>query len=495
MSSLRVPRLLLPLIAGTLSWLAVSLLAAPWAASAQTRDEAIEAALSVRALRGARIGALVVDEQGHELFARAPDEALIPASNHKLLTSLAALSVLGPTHRFTTELLADAAPSAEGVVHTLYLRGSGDPALTSEDFWRMADDLRATGVSRVTGDLVLDDSAFDGRRWHPSWGRTGSRAYHAPVGALTVNYGAFAVTVEPGAEQGDALRVVVDPPIPYLALSLRGRTGPARSRSTLVVDRQSGAPGERVIVAGAMPAGQPAKTFQRSVLDPARYAGAVLRLQLESLGIEIAGGVRLGYVPIDAVPLLAFEGSPLSDVVRRFMKYSNNQMGEALLKTLGARATGRPGSWESGAAAVRAQLEALDLPVAGLVLRDGSGLSYENRVSPRLLVATLRAGARDFRIAPEFQAALPLAGADGTLSDRAEGALGRVRAKTGLLTRVTALSGYALAQDGERLTFSILVNGFRGSAQAAMDALDRFAEALVGPAGKASPAPDQERGP
>jgi D-alanyl-D-alanine carboxypeptidase/D-alanyl-D-alanine-endopeptidase (penicillin-binding protein 4) len=182
---------------------------------------------------------------------------------------------------------------------------------------------------------------------------------------------------------------------------------------------------------------------------------------------------------MEAVALIEFEGSPLSEVVRRFMKYSNNQMGEALLKALGARLTGRPGTWENGAVAVRAELEALSLPMDGLVLRDGSGLSYENRVSPRLLVAALRTGASDFALAPEFQAALPLAGADGTLSDRAEGAAGRVRAKTGLLTRVTGLSGYALREDGERLTFSILVNGFRGSAQAAMNAVDRFAEALL----------------
>ena len=453
----------------------------PAALGARDLGERLDAALGAPALRGARIGVLVVDAAGKPLFARSPDKALIPASNQKVLTALAALSLLGPTHAFHTEFFSEAAPDAEGAVQSLYVRGTGDPTLTSEDFWRIAADLRRAGVRKIGGDLVLDDSAFDGRRWHPSWGKTGARAYHAPVGALTVNYGAFAVTVEPGAQEGEPLRVVVDPPIGRLALTQRGVTGAPRARSTLVVDRQLGSAGERVIVRGAMPAGRPAKAFHRSVLDPARYAGAVLRLQLEALGIEVAGGVRIGYVPADAVSILAFEGKPLSQVVRLFMKYSNNQTGEALLKALGARATGLPGSWSNGAQAVKAQLDALGLPTEGLVLRDGSGLSYENQVTPRLLVAALRHADSDFAIAPEFQASLPLAGSDGTLSDRAEGAVGRVRAKTGLLTRVTGLSGYALGAGGERLTFSILVNGFRGSADGAMNALDRFVETLTSP--------------
>lgn len=463
----------------------------PRGALAQDGTAPLEKALDARALRGAQVAVLVVDEAGRAVFARDPERPLIPASNHKILTALAALSVFGPTHRFTTELASEAPPDAEGAIRSLFVRGGGDPSLTSEDFWRIAADLRRRGIRRVRGDLVLDDSAFDGQRWHPSWGRTGARAYHAPVGALTANYGAFSVEVEPGAAAGEDLRVAVDPPVPYLALQLRGRTGPSRSRSTLVVDRQAGPGTERVVVSGSLPAGRDPRTVHRSVLDPARYAGAVLRLQLEALGIAVEGGVRMGYRPADAVPLIEFEGKPLSEVVRRFMKYSNNQMGESLLKSLGARATGLPGTWSNGADAVRAQLASLGLPLDDVVLVDGSGLSYENRVTPRLLVEALRRGASDFAVAPEFQAALPLAGADGTLSDRAERAAGRVRAKTGLLTRVTGLSGYALRSDGERLTFSVLVNGFRGSAKGAMDALDGFVEALVAPR---PGAPDQPSG-
>jgi D-alanyl-D-alanine carboxypeptidase/D-alanyl-D-alanine-endopeptidase (penicillin-binding protein 4) len=461
--------------------LACVLACASWASPAGAVDlgERLDAVLGARALRGARIAALVVGDAGQVLYERDPDRPLIPASNLKVLTAIAALRALGPTHRFVTTLLSEAVPGEDGALQTLWVRGSGDPSLTSEEYWRLAADLRRAGVTRVRGDLVLDDDAFDDRRWHPSWGPTGVRAYHAPVGALTANYGAFSVTVTPGAAPGDPLRAVVDPPVSYLSLVVRGQTGSPRSRSTLVVDRQAGADGERVLVSGAMPAGRDAKTLHRSVLDPTRYAGAVLHAQLESLGISVTGQVRVGSVPANAVPVLEFEGPPLSDVVWLFMKYSNNQIGEALVKALAARAGDAPGNWSAGSAAARAELGAMGLPLEGLVLVDGSGLSYENRVSPRLLVAALRAASEDFAFGPEFQAALPIASTDGTLEERTEGTPGRVRAKTGLLTRVTGLSGFALRGSGERVIFSILVNGFRGGAEDAMDAVDRFAEALA----------------
>jgi len=457
----------------------LALLASAPAQSAQTLASRLDAALDVRALRGAGIGALVVDGGGKVLYARSPDRAMIPASNQKILTAVAALEVLGPTHHFTTEVLADAAPDAEGAVGTLYLRGGGDPALTSEDFWRLAADLRRAGLRSVRDGIVVDDSLFDAKRWHPSWGQTGARAYHAPVGALTVNYGAFAVTVEPNGSTGSSLRAVVDPPIDFLTLSNRAHTGTPRGRSSLVVDRRSLADREEVLLRGDFPAGQPAKTFHRSVLDPARYAGSVLAAQLRSVGVSVGAGLRRAGVPESAAPLLSFEGPPLSDVVRSFLKYSNNQIGEALVKTLGARTSGAPGNWSSGAAAVRSALETLGLPTTGLALVDGSGLSYENRVTPRLLVAALTTAHRSFRFGPEFEAALPIASADGTLEKRADAAGGRVRAKTGLLTRVTSLSGYAERPDGERLFFAVLTNGFRRSAEEAMDALDGFAAALV----------------
>jgi D-alanyl-D-alanine carboxypeptidase/D-alanyl-D-alanine-endopeptidase (penicillin-binding protein 4) len=253
------------------------------------------------------------------------------------------------------------------------------------------------------------------------------------------------------------------------------RTGRGRG---LVVDRRAVEGGEEVVVGGATPRGVE-RTFQRSVLDPSGYAAGVLRLQLAAVGIAVGADTRRASVPENAHELLAFEGRPLSDVVRRFLKYSNNPIGEALIKSLGASVMGAPGSWQNGVGVVRRELDALGLPTAGLVQVDGSGLSYDDRASPRLLVAALREASRSFDYGAEFVASLPIGGTDGTLEKRAERAGRSLRAKTGLLTSVTGLSGLVRCADGRTLAFSVLVNGFRGSAKQAMDAIDAFAAALA----------------
>ena len=443
-------------------------------------SERLDAALAHRGLRGARIAALVVDRvDGRVLYARDPDRALVPASNLKLLTALAALSAFGPTHRFTTEILADAELGPGGEVERLYVRGGGDPALTSEELWRLAADLRRLGLARVRDGIVLDASYFDDERWHPSWGSVSARAYHAPVSALSVNYGTFAVRAVAGAAPGDPVQVVLDPPVPFLRLANRAHTGPARGRPSLSVERRGAGAFEEVVVSGEMQAGSEPKVHHRSVIDPVAYAGAVLRMQLEANGIAVQGGTRRGLVPAAALSLLRFEGKPLSEIVRLFVKYSNNVIAESLVKAMGARADPAPGSWRAGIAAMRRELEGLGLAVDPLSFVDGSGLSYANRVPPRSLVEALLLGERSFRFGPEFVAALPIAAADGTLKERAEGAAHSVRAKTGLLTRVTGLSGYAWLPEGRVAVFSILANGYRGGAEAALDGVDGFVAELV----------------
>jgi serine-type D-Ala-D-Ala carboxypeptidase/endopeptidase (penicillin-binding protein 4) len=476
-------------------WLAARLVVvaalalAPSAVSASEDGAALlagrlAARLAVPALSGARISALVVDDQtGRTLFARDPERALVPASNLKVLTGVAALSALGPAHRFTTEVLVPAAPDAEGSVAVLYVRGGGDPALTSEQWWRLAADLRLRGLARVSGDLVVDDGLFDDQRWHPSWGDVSARAYHAPVSALMANYGSFRVTVTPGAPQAAAM-VRVDPPIPYLRLEARVATT-SGGAAQLAVDRILADGAERIVVTGSVPAhGGPVDVW-RSVADPTRYAAEVLRMQLAAQGIAVEGRVRRGEVPASAVLLLAFEGRPLAEIARLFLKHSNNVIAEALLKYLGLGAGTAPGEpnggagWARGVVVERRVLASLGLDLEGSRIVDGSGLSRDNRASARLLVDALRSARRSFEFGPELVGAVPIAGGDGTLERRAGATAGRVRAKTGLLTGATGLSGYARTPQGRELVFSVLVNGYGGGDAAAMAALDGFAAALV----------------
>ncbi|MDJ0786507.1 MAG: D-alanyl-D-alanine carboxypeptidase/D-alanyl-D-alanine-endopeptidase [Myxococcota bacterium] len=450
----------------------------PLGAGAAGLPKRLQASLEVPGLNGAAVTALVVErESGAVLFARQPDRPLVPASNQKVLTAVAALSRFGPAHQFETEVLTSAPLDGTGAVPMLYVRGGGDPTLTSEEWWRLASDLRLEGLRRVSGAIRLDESLFDDQRWHPSWGDPTARAYHAPVGALMANYGAFQVRVRPRLP-GQSAEVLLDPPVPYLTLDARVQTV-AGDRRELEVSRVPQAMGDRVVVRGRIGSRAEAREIWRSVSQPARYAGHVLRRQLEATGIVVDGDVEVGPVPGTAVPFHVHEGRPLAEIVRLFLKYSTNVIAESLLKSLGVEGGTRPGSFAAGTLSLRAALGSAGLSLDGHRFVDGSGLSRGNQVSARLLVETLRLADRSFRIGPELTAGLPIAAADGTLEKRALGAVDRVRAKTGLLSGATSLSGYARSPGGREVVFSVIVNGYAGSDRAAMDALDGFAAALA----------------
>ncbi|MFP6641234.1 MAG: D-alanyl-D-alanine carboxypeptidase/D-alanyl-D-alanine-endopeptidase, partial [Myxococcota bacterium] len=406
----------------------------------------LDKALREPALAGARIGGLVVRaSDGEALWSRDSEAMLIPASNMKILIALAALEIFGPSHRFTTHIMSDRRLGPDGAVGEIGVRGGGDPVTNSEDWWRLAADLRRSGLRSVQGDLVVDDSAFDGEFWHPSWSDVSARAYHAPVGALTANYGAYFARVGPGSELGQPAKVDLDPPVDYLRLVNQAQTVDAGERTRLTVGRGAGPPDqEQVLVSGRVRLGDEATLVPRSVADPALYAGSVLKWHLQAMGVTVAGRVRRGKADWP-VELLRFDGRPLSEIVFLLMKYSNNAMAETLVKAMGANSAGGVGSWQNGLPALEQALGGLGLLREGAVFVDGSGLSPDDRISASMLVAALRRARASFRIGPELVSSLPIAGRDGTLEERLLAGMDRIRAKTGLLVdaRVLALSGIA----------------------------------------------------
>lgn len=456
--------------------------AAQDAAQARAREAALDRARERGGLAGARVGVIVARARdGAVLYEHSADTPMIPASNMKILTAMAALERFGPTHRFETKLRSPAPPDALGTIERLVVVGGGDPVLNSEDWWRVASALRSAGVRRVTGDVVVDASVFDDERWHPDWGSASSRAYHAPITGLTANYGAYFVQVGPGLAVGDPVQVEIDPPLSYFDVDNRATTSTRASRPSLMVDRGRSGARESVRVAGSIRLGSKPDVFPRSVADPALYAGALLELQLRAVGIDVGGQVRRGRAEEAPHELSSFAGRPLSEIVELFMKYSNNAIAESLVKSMGRAATGEPGSWPSGLAAMEQTLRRLDVLAPGTRIVDGSGLSTNNRVTARSLAAALSRARRSFAYGPELLSAFPLASADGTLEKRARDAKGRVRAKTGLLSdaRVTSLSGYAELADGELVHFAVIVNDFRKGARAAMDGVDAFVAEML----------------
>ena len=458
-------------------------------------EERLDRLLAQGPLAKATVGVLVVRaSDGSTVYSRGADRLMIPASNQKILTTLASLDRFGPSHRFSTRVWATTEPDREGLVDALLVEGGGDPAMNSEDWWRLAADLRREGLRGVRGDIRIDDTRFDAPRWHPTWGQTSARAYHAPIGALTANYGSFFVSIRPRGVVGEPVLVDIDPPVDYLRIRNRAKTASRKTRPQLSVDRAQGqkseGPADEVVrVDGVARIGDGVDRFPRSVLDPGLYAGSLLAYQLEANGIFVEGNVRRAPRGEESwVLILDRPGRSMAEAVSLCMKYSNNSIAETLVKNLGAWSgaslEGEPdhqGEWVGGIRAMREQLGALGIDLADARLVDGSGLSIQNRLTPRMLVDALAVGRSSFRMGAEFVASLPIAELDGTLEKRLKGGKGRIRAKTGLLSdaSVTSLSGYVDRVDGETLIFSILVNGHGDRSSSAVDAVDRIASTLI----------------
>lgn len=453
-------------------------------------SQRIDEVLSLSAASRGKIAIAVAEiESGRLLYARNDGLPLNPASNVKLVTTAAALSLLGPEFRFKTAVYAEGHGADRA---NLYLRGYGDPTLQVEDLWRIAGEVFARGVRRVTGDVIIDDSYFDEQRVGPGFEQKASdAAYRAPQGAVSLGYNAVGVVVMPGAGEGAAARVLIEPPSPYFEVKNEARTV-ARGRSTLTIETSEvNEPGKEhmvIHVRGAVRQSEGRHEVAKRVAHPDLFAGYTLRELLARRGVKVLGRITRGPVPTGAQVLSTVYSPNLGVIVRDINKRSNNFMAEQVLKSLGAEVFGRPGSWKKGIDAVGQYLTTLGVPVGRYQMQNGSGLYDANRFTAAQLVQILRTAYRDFRYAADFVGSLAVAGADGTIGHRMHSGLAEryVRAKTGTLQGVSCLSGYAsgpapgVGPSRGPLAFAVLMNDLPEDAGApARVAQDQIAEALV----------------
>jgi D-alanyl-D-alanine carboxypeptidase/D-alanyl-D-alanine-endopeptidase (penicillin-binding protein 4) len=406
---------------------------------------------------------------GKVLYRRNAERMFVPASNTKIVTGAAALEALGPEYRYRTALEA-AGPVERGELRgDLVVRGSGDPTFSTAFhpdvravFRAWADSLRARGITRVAGRVVGNDDVFDDIPLGRGWAWDDLEAYYAAeISGLELNQGVIGVRVAPGARPGDPARVTLAPPTAYVPVENRALTS-AAGEARVSVSRAPSGPG--IVVSGTLPADTAGVEESIAVRDNTLYFATVLRETLREAGIRVDGpavdadALPGGAPALATTPLFVHASPPLREILPAFLKPSQNQLGEILLKTLGRELRGE-GSARAGIAVTDSLVRAWGLEARLLRQADGSGLSRYNLVAPDLLIGILARMAESPH-REVWLAALPVGGVDGTLRNRFKGTPleGRVRAKTGTLSGVRSLSGYLPNAAGETVLFSILVN-------------------------------------
>jgi serine-type D-Ala-D-Ala carboxypeptidase/endopeptidase (penicillin-binding protein 4) len=470
-------------------------------AVAQTLAESVDAILAAPPAREAWWGIHAVDlSSGKVVYSRNANVPFTPASNTKLFTSALALLRLGPDFRFQTRVFASTAPDAAGVVHgDLILAGGGDPTLSARavpyengpakgdplaPLDRLAAQVANSGVRAIEGDIVGDDTRWPWRPYPEGWAVGDiAWAYGAPVSALAVNENAVTLTVRPAAEAAGASTIEWNPAIEPFTVFNTLHTA-AGAKSDVDIER---APGSQVLrISGvAAPGGAPI-VENVAVADPALFAAQVFRQLLASRGVSVRGAPRAAHrlpgqlcdAPQGKI-LASRESPPLIQILGVLDKISHNLYAEMVLREIGYSSRG-DGSIAAAEAEMTSFLTSIGAAEKQFALQDGSGLSRNTLITPLVITALLSAmhsgGQRE-----QFRSILPVAGKDGTLEDRFQGQSDApaIRAKTGTLSHVSALSGYAGEDPAHRIAFSIVVNGYTAPTDELRAVIDRIALALL----------------
>ncbi len=385
------------------------------------------------------------------------EEPMSPASTMKLVTTYAALSLLGPAHAWKTEAYIPGRIENGILKGPLILKGYGDPKLDIGRLWLFVNDLRARGLKEIEGGLVFDRSyfqvsgdpgKFDGKPYRP---------YNALPDALLVNFEANSIRIVP---DGNSVRLIALPDFPSLSVSnhLKSAAGPCGDWEDGIAEQiASDGKSAKLALSGQFPASCGEKEDEIAAYDHSEYLFQLFSKLWSESGGKIEGGWHEGAVPPDAKLLAATRSAPLSSLVTDMNKYSNNVMARQIFLTLGALKS-TPATEESARAQVRTWLEEKGLSFPELVLDNGSGLSREAAISPMHL-GQLLLDAYAGPLMPTFFSSLPIAGIDGTMKKRLgkTQVKGRAYIKTGSLENVRAIAGLVQAKSGKRFVVVCIV--------------------------------------
>ncbi len=474
-------------------------------------DELLQSPVARQAFWGVHIRDL---DSGEMLYDRNGGKLFLPASNAKLFSTAMGLTRLGPDYQFTTAVVSTVPATPDGVVRgDLVLLGGGDPNLSSRlvpynprrsfdpdpmlPLAELARQIVDSGIRRIEGSLIGDDTRYVRQSIADGWSwRDTNRGYGAPVSALCFNDSLLDIYVQPGAAAGRAGRLTLRPDFDYFHIDNRIRTAATRTVAQ-ALDLERNADTRTVSLWGEISIRSRGRTFSVAVDDPALFAAYGLRSELEKRGVEIAGEVVSRHAwpwehnslkrasfqrkPPAGVVVASIQSARLIEGLRIINKESQNLHAEMLLREVGF-AVRNIGSEDAGLEELEDFLVEAGLGKREFEFSDASGLSRKDLISPAATVQLL-AYMWNSPHRGDYVGTLPLGGEDGTLDWRFSrtAARGRVRAKTGTLSHVTALSGYATSEDGRHLAFSIYVNNFTTSGSYVRRLVDRIVLAMIEP--------------
>ena len=457
-------------------------------------------------------GKTIVDINGEKLFT--------PASNAKLFTTAAVFGAIGPDYRFNTTVETLGSLDKYGRLNSdLVLVGRGDPNLSGrvlpynmhterkappiQVLQQLADQLVQHGLKYVDGDVVADDSYFVWERYDEGWSQDDlAREWGAPVSALTINDNVIFVNIMPADRPGERAFLSITPFPEYYKIDNRVMTTPPGSGPrTVSINREPGS--NQLTFWGNIPQDDPGFGEALAIEDPADFTARLFRQLLEQRGVTVYGRARTRHTelastqtfsvtsmasgggdatrPQSPSPLIlaSHQSQPIAEDLRVINKVSQNLHAELMLRLLG-KEKGTSGSIASGLEVLRGFLVNTGIKPDQFVFYDGSGLSREDLVTPQATVALLRY-CRQQSWGQAYADTLPIAAVDGSLAERFRNtaAAGAVRAKTGSLTHVYSLSGYAMTQSGDHIAFSVMTNNNDMPIKKALDAIDRIVLRLV----------------
>jgi D-alanyl-D-alanine carboxypeptidase/D-alanyl-D-alanine-endopeptidase (penicillin-binding protein 4) len=454
--------------------LSLATLAASSAFAQQAFPTDVETALARAKVPRDSVTMLVADADG----ARPPRLAwrsqvpVNPASIMKVVTTYAALDLLGAAYSWSTPVYVDGTVSNGVLNGNLYIKGQGDPKLVLERVWLLLRRVQGLGITTVSGDIVLDRSAFENTIENDPAAFDGEplRPYNASPDALLVNFKSVGMTFTP--ERGGQLaRINYEPPLASVSMQPTIALAPGECGDWRAALKPDFSDPNRIRFNGALPAACGEKSWAVAYADPRTYGLRAIGGMWAEMGGRVGGQMRDGRVPAGLKPAFEFASPPLSEVVRDINKYSNNVMAQQVFLTLGLTQKNR-GTFEASRNVLgQWWRDRIGTGEAPPVFDNGSGLSRDERISAAALGKMLQVAWRS-PVMPELVSSLPASGVDGTLKRRALRSGGAAHLKTGSLRDSSGVAGYVHGASGRRYVLVAIANGENaGAARAAFDAL------------------------